>query len=79
MDEDDERLRRAELEGIQKANFENRFNSVETKVLIAWLYIGPLHAIASNWKALAIIAGLVAWFNRPGILEAIRTLLGVQP
>ena len=42
-----------------------------------WIITGPVHAVVTNWKALAVVAGVVAWVNRPGIMEALSTLVGV--
>lgn len=42
----------------------------------SWLITGPLVAVAQNWKALAIVAGVVAWLNKPGILAALKTIFG---
>ena len=41
-----------------------------------WLIIGPLHAVVSNWRALAVILALIAWFNRPEIANAVAVLIG---
>jgi len=42
----------------------------------SWRVTGPIVAIAENWKALAGVAVVVAWFNRPEILAAFQVILG---
>lgn len=42
----------------------------------AWLIIGPIHAVVTNWKALLIVAIVVLWLNNPKILEALRVITG---
>lgn len=42
----------------------------------SWIVTGPIHAAVTNWKAFAIIMGIVVWINRPEIVAAIRTLSG---
>lgn len=45
----------------------------------AWPVTGPIIAVVRNWKALAVVGVLVVWFNRPEIISAISTLLGMEP
>ena len=73
----DERARIMQ-EATDEANAENRILSLEDRVEKLWMIGGPLVAIAQNWKALATVTVVVAWLNRPGILAAIKTLLGVD-
>ena len=42
----------------------------------AWIIVGPIHAVVTNWKALAIVAGAVVYFNRPDIVAALGVLMG---
>ena len=42
----------------------------------SWIVTGPIYAAVTNWKAFAIIVGIVVWLNRPEIVAAIRTLSG---
>ena len=42
----------------------------------AWLIIGPIHAVVTNWRALLIVAVVVLWLNNPKILEALRVVTG---
>lgn len=46
---------------------------------LAWIIVGPIHAVVSNWKALVVIAGVVVWLNSPKIIAALTALLGVSP
>jgi hypothetical protein len=45
----------------------------------AWLIIGPIHAVVTNWRALLIVAIVVLWLNNPKILEALRVITGQGP
>ena len=42
----------------------------------AWVIVGPIHAVVTNWKALAIVAAVVVWINRPDIVTALQLLTG---
>lgn len=44
----------------------------------SWVIIGPLHAVVTNWKALAVVGLLVVWLNRPEIVVAITSVLGMD-
>lgn len=46
---------------------------------MAWIIVGPIHAVVSNWKALAAIAAVVVWLNNDKIISALSTLVGVGP
>lgn len=37
---------------------------------------GPIAALARNWKAMGVVAALVAAFNAPNIRDAILLLIG---
>ena len=50
-----------------------RADSLSSK---AWVIVGPVYAVVTNWKAIAIIVAGVAWLNRPEILAAIAVLVG---
>ena len=41
-----------------------------------WWLVGPVHAIASNWKAIAVVIAIVAWLSRDDIRAALRVLAG---
>ena len=42
-----------------------------------WLISRPIVAIVSNWKALVIALVVIAWLNRPEIMEALQVIAGV--
>lgn len=48
------------------------------KAKMAWSIIGPVHAVVSNWKALAAIGLLLAWLNKPEIANALATIFGAR-
>lgn len=41
-----------------------------------WTVIGPIHAVVSNWKALAVILAILTWVNKPEIIAALTALAG---
>ncbi|MEY1555337.1 hypothetical protein AB3Y40_06845 [Yoonia sp. R2331] len=41
-----------------------------------WIITGPIHAVATNWKALLVIAGIVLWINSPELVAYLRAVLG---
>ena len=41
-----------------------------------WIITGPIYAVVSNWKALVVIALLLAWINSPEILNIFSRLRG---
>jgi hypothetical protein len=45
----------------------------------AWLIVGPIHAVATNWKFLLGAVAAAAWFNRPEITQALTVILGGAP
>lgn len=69
----------------------NRGGPPETDEHWAWLYdgaskghkgwsiVGPIFAVVTNWKALAAIFAVVAFFNRPEIAAAVQVLIGGKP
>ena len=44
-----------------------------------WLISRPIVAVVTNWRALAIIAAVLVWVNKPEIVGAIQVLLGKGP
>lgn len=38
----------------------------------SWVIVGPIYAVVVNWKALAIVASIVVYLNRPDIIAAIQ-------
>ena len=40
-----------------------------------WLIVGPIHAAVTNWRALIVIGGVLAWIKGPDILMLIRSLI----
>lgn len=44
-----------------------------------WIFGGPIHAVISNWKAILFVGAVVVWINKPGIVEAFKTIAGVTP
>jgi hypothetical protein len=44
----------------------------------SWMVVGPVHAVVTNWRALAVVGIVLAWLNRPGIAEALAVLFGVS-
>jgi hypothetical protein len=51
------------------------WRSVERSSNMWWL-VGPVHAVASNWKAIALVVAAVAWLSRDDIRAAIAVLAG---
>jgi hypothetical protein len=45
----------------------------------AWVIIGPFYAVVINWKAIAIVVGIIVYINRPDIIAAIGVLAGGAP
>lgn len=41
-----------------------------------WLITGPVHAVVSNWKAIAVVLAVIAWFSKPEIIAAFRIIVG---
>ena len=41
-----------------------------------WWLVGPIHAVASNWKAILVVAGIVVWLSRDDIRAALIVLTG---
>lgn len=48
------------------------------RVGLIWPIVRPIHAVVTNWKALALVVGIVAYLNRPEIIAALRVLAGVE-
>lgn len=42
----------------------------------SWKVVGPIHAVVTNWKAIAAVVAFVAWLNKPEIVAALDVLLG---
>jgi len=42
----------------------------------AWMIVGPVHAVVTNWKLILGALAFVAWINRPEILAALDVLTG---
>ena len=42
----------------------------------SWVIVGPIHAVVTNWRALALILAIVLYLNRPDIVAALRVLTG---
>lgn len=40
-----------------------------------WYVLGWLHAIATNWKALLVVAAIIVWINSPEVIALIKTLV----
>ncbi len=51
----------------------DRADSLSSK---AWVIVGPIYAVVTNWKALGLIIAGVAWLNRPEIIAALTTIAG---
>ena len=45
----------------------------------AWIVVGPIHAIVTNWKFLLGAIAAAAWINRPEIVSALSVLIGGAP
>lgn len=45
----------------------------------AWIIIGPFYAVVTNWKAIAIVVGIIVYMNRPDIIAALRIIAGATP
>lgn len=43
----------------------------------AWLIVGPIHAVVTNWKAILVVVFVIAWLNNPRILAAIAEITRV--
>jgi hypothetical protein len=43
---------------------------------MAWLIVGPIHAVVTNWKPLCIACGVALWLKSDQIIITIRDLLG---
>lgn len=41
-----------------------------------WIITGPVYAVVKNWKALAVIAGLLIMFNQPEVAAAVQAIFG---
>ena len=50
--------------------------SAADKAHSGWPVVGPIVALVTNWKALAIAAGVYGWFNQTAILEIAKMLAG---
>lgn len=48
------------------------------RVGLIWPIIRPIHAVVSNWKALALVVATVIYLNRPEIISALRVLAGAE-
>lgn len=42
-----------------------------------WIITGPIYAVVSNWKALAVIVVIIAWLNQPKIIALISEIAGM--
>ena len=42
----------------------------------SWVITGPIHAVVTNWKALALVMAVVVYLNRPDIIAALSVLAG---
>jgi len=76
MDED--KWTRATPPDPEKDEWQKIWSAIE-KAEKSWLITGPIYAIVSNWKALAVVVAAAAWINKPEILQAITVLFGGAP
>lgn len=72
-DKNDERYIRKEPPA--ESEWPHIFDGIE-KSHKMWLIVGPIHAVASNWKALAVIFLVVAWMNSPEIISFLEQVRG---
>lgn len=42
----------------------------------SWIVTGPIHAVVSNWKALAVIGAALMALNGPEIIEILQQAVG---
>lgn len=74
-DEDDRSLRSTPAE--HEDDWRDIWRSVDQNRKLWWLW-GAVHAVVSNWKAIAIVAGAIAYFSRDDIRAAIAVLTGAS-
>jgi hypothetical protein len=41
-----------------------------------WIITGPIWAVVKNWKALAVIAGVLFMFNQPEFAALVKMTFG---
>ena len=74
-DDDDRSLRNTPAE--HDDDWRDIWQSVDRSRKTWWL-IGPVHAVVSNWKAIAIVAAAIVYFSRDDIRAAIAVLTGAS-
>ena len=41
-----------------------------------WIVTGPIHAVITNWKSLAVMGAIVAYVRGPDIIAAVALAMG---
>lgn len=72
-DDDDLSVRRTPAENDD--DWKHIWQSVD-QARKAWWVVGPIHAVASNWKAILFAGVVIAWLSRDDIREAIAVIIG---
>ena len=57
----------------------DRIKDALWKVDMMWIFMRPLNSVRQDWRVILLIVAAVAWFNKPGLWQALATVLGGQP
>ena len=49
------------------------------RVEMMWIFMRPLNSVRQDWRVIVLILAALAWFNRPGVMQALATVFGGAP